>query len=139
METKTTPPPLNVCTEDFPDYYFGMLLYYDLDGTDNCRWVVYNGDKKVRCPTRRDALDYIMSAAKNTSETGARLILDARMSLNRAINALDKAASYETGTQRLLLERLTVKIKPVLVELDNILTLTTIHYDEETNQHQARR
>lgn len=126
METKS-PPPQNVCTlQDIPDYYYGMLLYYDLDGDDNCRWVVYNGVTKVRCPTRKDALDYITSTAKHTDEKSAQLVLDARLRLDKAIYCLDKAATFETGAKRLLLERLAVRLKPVLVELDNILTLNLI-------------
>lgn len=115
-----------------------MLLYYDLDGEDNCRWVVYNGETKVRCPTRRDALDYIMTAARNTDQKSAQLVLDARLRLATAINSLDKAATYETGAQRLLLERLAVRLKPVLVELDNILTLTTINNDKTKDINQTR-
>lgn len=139
MDTNSPPPPQNVCTlSDIPDYYYGMLLYYDLDGEDNCRWVVYNGETKVRCPTRRDALDYIMTAARNTDQKSAQLVLDARLRLATAINSLDKAATYETGAQRLLLERLAVRLKPVLVELDNILTLTTINNDKTKDINQTR-
>lgn len=139
METKLSPPPQNVCTlNDIPDYYYGMLLYYDLDGEDNCRWVVYNGETKVRCPTRRDALDYITQTARNTDDKCAKLVLDARLRLNTTIYCLDKAATFETGTQRLLLERLAVRLKPVLVELDNLLTLTSIKHDEKKDIHKAR-
>lgn len=139
MDTKSPPPPQNVCTlNDISDYYYGMLLYYDLDGDDNCRWVVYNGETKVRCPTRRDALDYIMTVAQNTDQKSAKLVLEARLRLATAIYSLDKAATFETGAQRLLLERLAVRLKPVLVELDNILTLNTIPNDKTKDINQTR-
>ena len=142
MNKETTPPPpQDVCTQYSPDnltdYYFGMLLYYDFDSDDNCKWVVYDGQSKVRCPTRKDALNYICKQALSEPDEGARLLLSARMRINDAILELDKAATYQAGASRLLLERLAVRLRPVLVELDNVLT--TQHLYDKIMHHQDER
>lgn len=127
MNIESTPPPANVCTgipeiySGVPDYYLGFLIYYDDFDDDNCRWVVYDGANKVRCPTRRDAIDYIVSRKRISADDILKLMTSARISINRAMQELEKAATYTSGTQRLLLERLAVKLRPFLVDLDNCI------------------
>lgn len=121
METKNTPPPQLYVHEDLPSYYYGKLLYYDEDGKDNCRWVVYDGHSKVRCPTRSSALDYIISTKAEQPTIVQRRLLQARMDINNAYEALRKAADSSAGAEQLLLDRLSVKLRPLLVELDNLL------------------
>lgn len=136
----TTPPPsnLNDCsiepldgrTGDIPDYYRGSIIYYDDSSDDNCRWIVYNGHHKVRCPTKRDAYNYINETTMKTNDTTIRLIQQARGHIINAIRLLDKAASYESGAQRLTLEKLSVSWRPLLVEIDRI-TQIQLNYEHQ--------
>lgn len=116
---KSTPPPI-VCT-DIPDYYLGKLLYYDDDSDDNCRWVVYDGQNKIRCPTRSAAIDYISQTSLSTNDETRRQLLSARLHLNRAMSALDKAADLSAGVEKLQYARLAVRLRPTLVDIDNNL------------------
>lgn len=108
--------------DTLPDYYLGMLLVHDEMSEDNCKWLVYDGGSRVRCPTRRDAINYIEQRHRTMSgaDVHARLI-DARLSLNHAITALDTLAAQLGGLEQLQLERLAVRLKPVLVDIDNII------------------
>lgn len=117
---KSTPPPTIVCT-DVPDYYLGKLLYYDDDSDDNCRWVVYDGYNKIRCPTRSAAIDYISKTSLSTNDETRRQLLSARLHLNRAMMALDKAADQSAGVEKLQYARLAVRLRPTLVDIDNNL------------------
>lgn len=108
-------------SNEIPDYYLGMLVFYDEFSDDNCKWVVYDGMNKIRCPTRRDAMNYI--AERKTKDLTPDIfgrIIDARISLNRTIELLDTAAQLSGGLEKTLLERLAVRLRPVLVEIDNV-------------------
>ena len=127
---KLTPPhdlshPLEATYSGIPDYYRGSLIYYDADINDNCKWIAYNGHIKVRCPTKRDAYDYVQKTTKLDSDNIARLVAESRNNIYNAIRLLDKAATYAIGGQRLTLERLAVSWRPLLVELER-LQLTPI-------------
>lgn len=119
----TTPPPTKFHPDDLPDYYLGKLLYFDADGDDNCRYVVYDGLTKVRCPTRSAALHYIETTQLGTDDERSRLLLDARLHLAAAMDRLDRAARRSQPPLRQLLDLLAVKVKPLLVEIDNQLLL----------------
>lgn len=117
------PPPANVST-DLPDYYLGCLLYYDADGEDNCRWVVYDGANRIRCYTRREAMDYISTHRLDNDELTMRYLVDARISVQHACEALQRAANnMHAGTDKLRLEKLSVNLRPIIVDLDNLLLL----------------
>mgnify|MGYP007069922557 CR=1 FL=1 len=111
------PPP----HDDLPDYYLGCLLYYDNDGKDNCRWIVYDGHNFVRCPTRRDAMDYINTTTSRVNGQARQKLISARVCVNAAITRLETAALLSEPVRRLLLQRLAVQLRPVLVDLDNII------------------
>lgn len=117
-----TPPPPDQLYDNVPDYILGKLLYYDQDSDDNCRYVVYDGARKVRCATRKDAIAYIQSTVLKNDSEAQRLTLSARAHIQKALEELDKAAT-RTGANSLVLARLSVKLRPYIVELDN-LTLT---------------
>ena len=67
-----------------------------------------------------------------TNDTTIRLIQQARGHIINAIRLLDKAASYETGAQRLTLEKLSVSWRPLLVEIDRI-TQIQLSYEHQEN------
>lgn len=100
-------------------------MYYDDRSDDNCRWVVYDGARKVRCATRKDALKYIQSTVLCNDSEAQRLVLSARVYINRALQQLDKAATMTAGNS-LVLARLSVRLRPFVVDLDN---LTLPNYD----------
>lgn len=119
---KATTPPPDLQPNELPDYYMGFLIFYDEFSDDKCKWVLYDGSARVRCPTRKDAMNYITERKVENSATAiTSRIIDARISLNRAIRQLDAAACVVGGLEKLQLERLAVKLKPVLVEIDNIV------------------
>lgn len=109
------PPP--AAFGELPEYHLGRLLYYDEMSHDNCRWIVYDGIKKVRCPSRTAALNYITEQNEAVPDVSAKAISRARFHLNRAIMELDFAALHSPN--RLILERLAVRLRPFLVEIDN--------------------
>lgn len=117
---------------DLPDYYLGCLLYYDDESGDNCRWTVYDGFNYVKCATKRDALDYIAGLRRNDTSESRRLLVGARMDVNTAMTRLDKAALFSEPARRLQLQRLAVMLRPVLVDLDNIILPNNNTYDKET-------
>lgn len=106
-----------------PDYYLGCLLYYDDTSDDNCKWVVYDGHSKIRCYTRKDAIDYITESKLNVDDDIRRRLVSARLHINNAHRQLQQAADLAVGAQKLVYDRLSVKLKPLLVEIDNQLLL----------------
>lgn len=145
MDNITPPPsnlsdcsiePLDSRTGDIPDYYRGSIIYYDDSSDDNCRWIVYNGHHKVRCPTKRDAYNYINETTMKTNDTTIRLIQQARGHIINAIRLLDKAASYESGAQRLTLEKLSVSWRPLLVEIDRITQIQLSYEHQKDHQEE---
>ena len=119
---KATPPPPPPPPNELPDYYMGFPIFYDEFSGGKCKSGGYDGSARVRCPTRKDAMNYISERkVENTAPAITSRIIDARISLNRAISQLDAAACVVGGLEKLQLERLAVKLKPVLVEIDNIV------------------
>lgn len=107
--------------DQLPDYYLGFLIMFDEFSEDACKWVVYDGTSRVRCPTRTSAIEYITERYKQRSGLCFKSrIIDARISLNHAIEQLDAAANELGGVEKFHLQRLAVRLKPVLVDIDNI-------------------
>lgn len=117
-----TPPPQNVCT-DIPDYYLGCLIYFDEFSEDNCRWVVFDGHSKIRCTSRKSAIEYITTHKMNKDDETRRYLFSARLHINHAHEDLDRAARLAMGADRLIFEQLSVKLRPFLVDLDNQLLI----------------
>lgn len=77
------PPPRDTYKMDgLPEYYLGMIYYYDAEGSDCCRWCVYDHGRTVRCFTRRDALNYIQQCVTDI-KTG--YLLELRLALAYAL------------------------------------------------------
>lgn len=107
---------------------------FDEFSEDACKWVVYDGSSRVRCPTRASAVDYITDRYNARRGAGIQSqLIDARISLNHAITQLDAAANELGGVERFHLQRLAVRLKPVLVDIDNI-TLNETEYDNTPHQ-----
>ena len=107
--------------QEIPDYYLGYLMFYDQFSDDNCRWVVYDGLNRVRCPTRASAVDYINQRHNSTANDVLRLMTSARLHVDAALKDLDRASRFTSGPQKLLLERLSVRLRPFVVDLDNCI------------------
>ena len=126
MNNDTTPSPHELKSDTLPDYYLGFLIMFDEFSEDTCKWVVYDGSSRVRCPTRASAIDYITDRYKQRSgHSFQSRIIDARISLNHSIEQLDAAANELGGVDRFHLQRLAVRLKPVLVDIDNIILFET--------------
>ena len=116
------PPPHEDCSkDDVPDYYLGKLIVHEPLASDACKWVVYDGNSKVRCVSRASAIDYINSRNYGMNKESIRLTARARYHCNKACNLLQDAASYAGSEDRLLLEYISVQFKPILVMVDNFL------------------
>lgn len=76
---------------------------------------------RVRCATRRDAIDYITSSTLAVSSHAYNCAVSARIQLNNAINDLDRAAIHQDVLNRIILQRLAVRLRPYLVEIDNLI------------------
>lgn len=74
------PPPRDTYkTQDgLPEYYLGMIYYYDAEGSNRCRWCVYDHGRTVRCFTRRDALNYIQ---QSVTDVKTSYLLELRLAL----------------------------------------------------------
>lgn len=118
---KNLPPPHDdfQTPTDLPDYYLGCLLWFDDLSDDNCRWVVYDGANRVRCPSRRDAVNYICMRRQQPSDDYTRKLVSARLHINHAFSDLRDAAAAADPMTAAIMERLSVKLRPLLVELDN--------------------
>lgn len=127
-------PPPAPWYDDIPDYVLGKLLYYDQDSDNACRWIVYDGAQKIRCATRKDAIRYIQMTVLHQDNEAQRLTISARAYIQKALEQLDKAAT-KTSTNSLLLERLSVKLRPFVVDLDNLI-LTD--YDKKSKKAHLR-
>ena len=123
MDNKLPPPP-NILIDNLPDYYLGYLLYYDDQSDDNCRWVVYDGTNKIRCPSRTAAINYITTTRNAISkEEIARPLTSSRLHLQHAINDLITVTRLTTGPTKMVTERLSSRLRPFLIELDNLILL----------------
>lgn len=99
-----------------------MLLYYDDETEDNCRWCIYDGYSTIRCTSRKSAIDFIRATVlQSRNEKYINSLLDARMSFAHAMHQLEVAACETADTTQLRLQRIAVKIRPVLTEIDNVL------------------
>lgn len=124
MNNDTTPPPHQLHPDSLLDYYLGFLIFYDEFNQDSCKWVVYDGTSRVRCPTRASAVDYITDRYNARRGAGIQSqLIDARISLNHSITQLDAAANACGGVEKLHLQLLAVRLKPVLVDIDSIILL----------------
>lgn len=125
--------------DELPDYYLGRLIVYEPLTDDRCRWVVYDGNSKVRCYTRTEAVDYINEIVMNASADETKRLLRSRYFLLKTMSEIDAAARFATGANKLLLERLSVRLRPYLVEIDNYVSPIIRHNEElpnHTDQHQ---
>lgn len=110
--------------DQLPDYYLGFLIMFDEFSEDACKWVVYDGTSRVRCPTRASAVDYVTDRYNARRGAGIQSqLIDARISLNHAITQLDAAANACGGVEKSHLQLLAVRLKPVLVDIDSIILL----------------
>ena len=82
---------------------------------------MYDGRNYVRCATRRDATDYINKLTDKSEGETRRQLISARIDVNSAIEKMEAAAVMSEPARRLLLQRHAVRLRPVLVDLDNII------------------
>ena len=90
--------------DDLPEYYLGMIYYYDADGDDNCRWCVYDHGSIVRCFTRRDALNYIQQAV---TDIGTSYLTELRLALVYARQLENSIRQVTSLSPMRLLTRIT--------------------------------
>ena len=112
------PPPTK--TDGLPEYYLGMIYYYDAESDDNCRWCVYYNRNIVRCYTRREALQFIqgvMSDIKSGYATELQLALIYARQLQKSLTSVKSIAPYRHVA---IIEKIDLAIKAGLEELQHL-------------------
>lgn len=105
--------------DGLPDYYLGRLIVFEEMSEDNCRWVVYDGHNRVRCPSRASAVDYISSIVKETDDRTRLLISRASYFAAKARETLEAAAnSCSDPTAALLLRQRAVEATRLRLNCD---------------------
>ena len=93
------------------------FLHYDFKDLDN-----FIG--RYNWYATREAMDYISTHRLDNDELTMRYLVDARISVQHACEALQRAANnMHAGTDKLRLEKLSVNRRPIIVDLDNLLLL----------------
>lgn len=115
---RTYPPPL----DGLPEYSFGRLIFYDSTSDDNCRWVVYDGDKKVRCPDRMTALRYCAEKAGSVDDELVTLLLVVNDELRRCWQHLDRVAARLPAEERLEAGLTAVELRKQFDRLDRLIS-----------------
>lgn len=105
--------------DGLPDYYLGRLIVFEEMSEDNCKWVVYDGHNRVRCPSRASAVDYISSIVKETDDRTRLLVSRASYFAAKARETLEAAAnSCSDPTTALLLRQRAVEATRLRLNCD---------------------
>lgn len=119
MTNKATPP--REVLNELPDYFMGCLIFYDEYGTDNMRWIVYDGRRKVRCVSRSAAEKYAAEVSRLTSQDDINHLMIAHHHLKRAYQTLDKSAKNMDIETRLWIELKAVEIRKIADAVDLLI------------------
>ena len=114
--SNTYPPP----QDGLPEYAFGRLIYYDHYGDDNCRWVVYDGDKRVRCPDRTSAVRYCAEVATKVDDDRVTWLLICNDELRRCYTHIERLSERMPAEERLLLGTKAVELRRIFDQLDQL-------------------
>lgn len=105
---------------NLPDYFQGRLIY-ELDDGDACRWVVYDGDKMQRFPTRKKAEKWCTEHSKKVSREELEILILATTRLTSSYQNLDRVAP-KFVEEREVIEGLALALRQVADKLDTIIS-----------------
>lgn len=132
------PPPTK--TDGLPEYYLGMIYYYDAESDDNCRWCVYYNRNIVRCYTRREALQFIqgvMSDIKSGYVTELQLALVYARQLQKILTSVNSLAPYRHVATT---DKIDASVRDAVRELqclfDEGMASITERHDNKTNENE---
>lgn len=116
-------PPRNIYTM-LPDYIHGRLIFEDQTGDDNCRWVVYDGRKFYRCPSRA-AAERLAAEMANEAKPELDNLYLAQHHAARCAQVLRRAAQEPDTTDiQLHIEALSVQARRLADMIDTIISQT---------------
>lgn len=113
------PLPVNVAT-NLPDYYFGQLIYFDEFGEDSCRWVIYDGLRKWRFPTKKAAMRWAEEQKIDFPGTPSARIARVRALIDEAMKTLDLEADNSKPLESEILRKIALELRKVNETLINL-------------------
>lgn len=113
------PPPANVAT-NLPDYYFGQLIYFDEFGEDSCRWVIYDGLRKWRFPSKKAAMRWAESQKIDFPKTPSARLERARALLDEARDTIDREADNAKPLEAEILRKIAFEVRKISDTISNL-------------------
>lgn len=124
-----TPPPAEEKLMGIPDYFCGRLIYETDDG-DSCRWVVYDGTRKQRFPSRQAAEKWCTTHSyQATTEDISKIMLNYAR-LVSVYKSLDSLACVLID-ERVMLQGMALTIRRLADKLDNINAKYVQNFNKE--------
>lgn len=106
-----------------PSYFRGHLYYYDEKSENTMRWVLYDGQEKIRFISRTALENYVIERQVQTPERCVELIMRAYARVERAYKDLDEAAAMVDVSMKLQLEATAVQLRQLDDRIDTIISL----------------
>lgn len=111
---------MNNSYDSLPEYYLGRLILYEALSNNGCKWVVYDGHKKVRCPSRESALRYCEENSVNIPYQLQESLTAAYARILSGINRIEGATARYGGQHTADLNRIALRLRLLADQLDNI-------------------
>lgn len=118
----TTPreKPVSGLENELPDYFLGRLIYKATDG-DACKWVVYDGDKKHRFPSRAAAEKWCIAHTYQVTREDLGELMTIHARLSSSYTKLDEIAPKFTDEKEVI-EALALAVRTVTDKIDLIIS-----------------
>lgn len=132
-EIPFTPPPQGIMNS-LPDYVNGRLIFEDTSGTDNCRWVVYDGRRFIRTPSRK-AAEQLAAKQQRLLHKNLDDVYLAMHHMQRAEESLQNAIKNASLETKLHLQAYMQAAGKLSAKLDDYIYQNTHKYEEDTDNH----
>lgn len=106
-----------------PSYFRGHLYYYDDKNDNTMRWVLYDGQNKIRFISRTALENYVIEKQVQIPERCVELLMRAYARVERAYKDLDEASSMVEISMKLQLEATSVQLRQLDDRIDTIISL----------------
>lgn len=132
-EIQFTPPPRGIMNS-LPDYVHGRLIFEDTSGENNCRWVVYDGRRFIRTPSRR-AAEQLAAQQQKEAHTSLDDVYLAMHHLQRAEESLQTAVKNSSIVHKLTLQAYQTAVGKLSAKIDDFIYQNSHRYEENTNDN----
>lgn len=116
MEKSVNLPPSN----DLPEYYLGRLIMYEPLARDACKWVVYDGVRKVRCASRQSALSYCEENSVNIPYKLQEGLTAAYTRIMHAVGKLEAVGERYGGEKSAYIQHLALQLRLLADRVDTL-------------------